>query len=775
MDFRFPPENRNAPSPPYFFPPNSHNNNYFTEQAMRAGYFNNGIIRRDFFSDSNPVREEEIQREIEKRRIREEIIAAELIRRRELEAEVRREMAMETQLGFPLLCNSLDNNLNNQVVDASSSRLQDRFSISLQPEVGSFGRLPFQRHPDAVKITELKPAIPSITGIKRKITAIGVNGFALCCSKKKPQKEWSCALCKVSATSEKGLDAHLQGRKHKARELGLMRPKGAISLEIEGSGVSKHSDELDLANASSSSVLGDEGKKIPAVKMNDIDEAANEHKQNDHLQGEEDEDDEAELNMKGVENKGIESSLTFAEKPKIDSRCNPIGGKVHIEGSITLPEKPEGSKINSRFNPVGGTMPAKAMKSENSGEAILQKNQNPEDVKKFFKFWCEHCQIGCRSAINMAVHEKGKKHMAQIQTLKQDKEDVKLDFRKSVKAVIMQKTEDFKKQFKYWCEQCQVGCRTEKIFVSHEKGKKHMARLRVVEQDVHAVQASEANIGKAEVDVVNEEATENVYRKEDTPATTTTIAAITDATVEMSNEIVMNDIDGEVDEKREPSTTITTTITAITAATSEMSDDEVMINVGGEANEQEALADATTMTPVTDATGETSNEEVKERVGGEVKEQEILAGIRTTTTSITAITAATSEMPDVEVTENIGGEVNEQASATTMTPVTDATGEMSSEKVKERVGGEVKEADIRTMPFIADATCEMLNEELMEIVGGKVNNQEAFSTTTTIATDAIVEVANDEGMNFLPLEVNGEGENFELNASEEDMTEAEGK
>ncbi|XP_026423784.1 uncharacterized protein LOC113319841 isoform X1 [Papaver somniferum] len=770
MDFRFRPENRNAPSPPYFFPPNSHNINYFAEQAMRAGYFNNGIISRDFFSDSNPVREEAIQREIEKRRIREEIIAAELIRRRELEDEVRREMAMERQLGFPLLNNQVvDNNLNNQIIDASSSRLQDRFSISLQPEVGSFGRLPFQRHPDGVKITELKPAIPSITGIKRKITAIGVNGFALCSSKKKPQKEWSCALCEVSATSEKALDSHLQGRKHKARELGLMRAKGAISLDIEGSGVSKHSDELDLANASSSSVLGDEGKKIPAEQMNDIesvqkDKAANEHKQSDHLQGEEDEDDEAELNMKGVENKDIESSITFAEKPKIDSRSSPIGGKVHIEGSITLPEKPEGSKINSRCNPVGGKMPAKAMKSENSGEAILQKNQNPEDVKKFFKFWCEHCQIGCRSAINMAVHEKGKKHIAQIRTLKQDNEDVKLDVGKNVKSVVKQ--EDFKEKFKYWCEQCQVGCRTEKMLVSHEKGKKHMARLRVVEQDVHAVEASEANIGKAEaVDFLNEEATENVYGKEHTPATTTTIAAITDATVEMSNEIVMNNIDGEVDENREPLAT-TTTITAITAATSEIPDDEVMINVGGEVNEQEALADATTMTPVTDATGETSNEEVKE--------QEILAGIRNTTTTITSITAATSEMPDEEVMENIGGQVDEQADATTMTPVTDATGETSSEEVKERVGGEVKEADIRTMPSIADATCEMLNEELMEIVGGKVNNEEAFSTTTII-TDAIVEVANDEGMNFLPLEVNGEGENFKLNASEEDMTEADGK
>ncbi|KAI3834107.1 hypothetical protein MKW92_036556 [Papaver armeniacum] len=715
MDFRFRPENRNASSP-YFFPPNSHNNNYFTEQAMRAGYFNNSIVRTDFFGNSDPVREA-IQREIEKERIREEIIAAELIRKRALEAEVRREMAMERELGFPLLSNSLhfqhnNHNLNNQVID-TSSRLQDRFSISLRPEVGSFDRLPFQRHPEAVKITELKPAIPSITGIKRKITAIGVNGFALGSSKKKPQKEWSCALCKVSATSEKGLDAHLQGRKHKAKELGLMRAKGAISLEIEGSGVSKNSHEPDLANASSSSILGQEGKMVPAKKMNDIesvqkDEAANEHKQNDQLQGEKDEDDEAELNMKGVENKDIESSIIFPEKPEgsnINSRCNLIGGKMHIGSSITLPEKPEGSKVDSRCNPVGGKMPAKAMKSENNGEATLQKNQNLEDVKKKFKFWCEHCQIGCRNAVNMADHENGKKHMAHIQTLKQDSEDVKLDVGKNVKAVVQkkQKTEDLKKKFKYWCEQCQLGCKSEKTLVNHEKGKKHMARLRVAKQDVDAVLASEANIGKAEaVEVVNQEATKNVYGKEDTPATTTTIAAITDATVEVSNEKVMNNIDGEVDKKREALTT--TTITAITAATSEMPEEGVMENVGGEVNEQEALADATTMIPVTDATGETSNEEVKERVGEEVKEQEILD-------------------------------------------------------------------DIRIMPVIADATCEMSNEELMEIVGGKVHNQEALTAgATTTTTDASFEVANDEGMDFLLLEVNGEGENFELNASAEDMT-----
>lgn len=37
-------------------------------------------------------------------------------------------------------------------------------------------------------------------------------------SKKNTQKEWSCALCQISTTSENCLGAHLEGKKHKAKE-----------------------------------------------------------------------------------------------------------------------------------------------------------------------------------------------------------------------------------------------------------------------------------------------------------------------------------------------------------------------------------------------------------------------------------------------------------------------------------------------------------------------------------------------------------------------------
>ncbi|CAL0307062.1 unnamed protein product [Lupinus luteus] len=43
--------------------------------------------------------------------------------------------------------------------------------------------------------------------------------------KKKPKEDWSCAVCQVSATSEKGLKDHLQGKKHKAKEIALRKHK----------------------------------------------------------------------------------------------------------------------------------------------------------------------------------------------------------------------------------------------------------------------------------------------------------------------------------------------------------------------------------------------------------------------------------------------------------------------------------------------------------------------------------------------------------------------
>ncbi|XP_058189515.1 uncharacterized protein LOC131307122 [Rhododendron vialii] len=61
----------------------------------------------------------------------------------------------------------------------------------------------------------------AVEEIKEKTLAAagGENKAVKITDSEKVQREWTCALCQVTATSEKILDSHLQGRKHKAQEL----------------------------------------------------------------------------------------------------------------------------------------------------------------------------------------------------------------------------------------------------------------------------------------------------------------------------------------------------------------------------------------------------------------------------------------------------------------------------------------------------------------------------------------------------------------------------
>lgn len=62
-------------------------------------------------------------------------------------------------------------------------------------------------------------------------------------SPKKVQKEWSCALCLVSTTSEKCLETHLQGKKHMAKKEEL-RVEKLIKSAIKSSSVTKSSNGM---------------------------------------------------------------------------------------------------------------------------------------------------------------------------------------------------------------------------------------------------------------------------------------------------------------------------------------------------------------------------------------------------------------------------------------------------------------------------------------------------------------------------------------------------
>lgn len=61
----------------------------------------------------------------------------------------------------------------------------------------------------------------NLSGVKRKAVTLleaGASDLHSVDLKKKPEEEWSCSICQVSAPSEYSLNQHFQGKKHKAKE-----------------------------------------------------------------------------------------------------------------------------------------------------------------------------------------------------------------------------------------------------------------------------------------------------------------------------------------------------------------------------------------------------------------------------------------------------------------------------------------------------------------------------------------------------------------------------
>ncbi|CAK7338174.1 unnamed protein product [Dovyalis caffra] len=361
------------------------------------------------------MRNELIQRQIEKERIREEIIAQEIRWRQELEAEVRRELLVEREMAMrgggggggrrmsfeerlamrfdsrqPLLPGTFVNQFD-------SSWHEDRLAFH---GLGVFNMLPpvprlpeseikpsTENHKDKLimlmkesatlkldavvvghKIWAKRPD-PNLCGAKRKAvtpSAEGAGELPFAGIKKKPKEEWSCALCQVGATSERGLNEHLQGRRHKAKEAGLRAQKMA-----------KNPNNASLQK-----------KKAKPAKLANL---------------------TAGLEM-GAKNEG--ESLQHNKSDNISNK-------------ITENKKDRGNKNDE-------LLVQKNQQLENLNKSVAEtvqiKGRTPEiRMKKKFKFWCEMCQIGAYSEVVMEAHKKGKKHLARLQESSQNNQAVQAD------------------------------------------------------------------------------------------------------------------------------------------------------------------------------------------------------------------------------------------------------------------------------------------------------------------------------------------------------------
>ncbi|KAK3016721.1 hypothetical protein RJ639_007442 [Escallonia herrerae] len=440
MEFKFRAIDEQASA--YHPPSSSSNFTYFSEQARRAGIPTADFGQsRDLSRSSNDVREA-IQREIEKERIREEIIAAEVDRRRMLEAEVRRELRMEREFGCrrpgrfafppgmprppPLALGG--RRLEERIALSLEHRLGNSLSLPRPREAGNNLVVPFQASAE-LKTSEVKPLAEEVSkkkvifllvvdkeacvadfvismgsevawirtldglfrigraceteeetgrerdglgifamlaavivdlgkpdvnlsGVKRKATtppALDANELPSVGLPKKPKEEWGCAICQVSATSERGLNEHLQGKKHKAKEAGLRAQRTGKNFGI-----------------------GLFPKKV--AKLTKLDE-------------------------------GTRSSSD--QTGKMDNEL-----LVTRESLLQIIPFIGSSKTNEPL--LQSNQEAGGIK-KNNGEYTRKVHKTDEFKKKKFKFWCEMCQAGAFSEKVMNNHRKGKKHVSRLQ------------------------------------------------------------------------------------------------------------------------------------------------------------------------------------------------------------------------------------------------------------------------------------------------------------------------------------------------------------------------
>ncbi|GAY55536.1 hypothetical protein CUMW_164920 [Citrus unshiu] len=215
-------------------------------------------------------------------------------------------------------------------------------------------------------------------------------------------KEWSCALCQVSAPTERGLDEHLQGRKHKAKVAGLLRDTKRCSNSIPST--SKKSTE-------SRDGVGQEMKtKIQEESVNQkVDGGLDEHPQ-------------------GKKQKAKEEELLGAQKwikkstESRDSAGQEMKTKVEEESAkanrtvVGLDQKEEGCQAQQvkPYPNLCGSKQEAATLPAGSGELPLTSSKKPTDWS------CALCQFSTTSKRDLDEHLQGRKHEAKEEGLPGD-------------------------------------------------------------------------------------------------------------------------------------------------------------------------------------------------------------------------------------------------------------------------------------------------------------------------------------------------------------------
>ncbi|KAK9130352.1 hypothetical protein Sjap_010839 [Stephania japonica] len=300
-------------------------------------------------------REALMMRQWEKERIREEIMAEEILRRRELELEVRRELAAEREFarrraeamsGFPSDGNSGNSPFQRPAMPATPTPAPMLAGLGN----GRDGKVVFLAKPTKSTV---------IYGTNAKVYNVGDKKFIVTGAKKKP-KVWGCALCKVNASSEQALNGHLQDKQHLENVAKLKSNKSAKKQSSKAS------------------------RSVRKIYRNTIDKK--------HMD-----------NPKG-------KNQWYCSLCQISTTCKQ-GLNDHFQGKGHKAKEAEQMPDKAICNTTNKIKSYSMWQPKNTDKQ--EAKQVVEDVnKKLTDFRCQDCNVTCSSEIDLASHHKGKSHRA---------------------------------------------------------------------------------------------------------------------------------------------------------------------------------------------------------------------------------------------------------------------------------------------------------------------------------------------------------------------------
>lgn len=234
--------------------------------------------------------------------------------------------------------------------------------------------------------------------------------YDLMAGNKKPQNEWTCAVCQVTTTSEADLISHLQGKKH-ADEFDRVKPKEqANNVPLPNSGQTS-AETLD--SQTSQTIWTCVLCKVKCGRKFDL---------ISHFQGK--------PHLKALESLKAKPTAKFYFRPWTCEICktklkNKNDLVLHLESKrhstacenqkmeIKKAVQDEVCSVSSENN--------SNLASTEFKEAMNPKIQNPENWSvveaKGCNLWCSVCSIWCSGEGNMNQHLSGSKHLAKVMEL----------------------------------------------------------------------------------------------------------------------------------------------------------------------------------------------------------------------------------------------------------------------------------------------------------------------------------------------------------------------